>query len=117
MSEIERQRIKFTAKRTGMDAAFIPGFGVIRKGQVIELDKTEADRWTADLPVGDDQFQSDWSPVGDSFTRTDDEVVEANQRVREHLIDNVAPAPPEKAEKAEAPKDDKPASAGKTEAQ
>lgn len=92
MSEITRQKVRFTGKRTGMDAMFILGLGIVSKGQIIELDSDVAQRWAEPLDTGDGAQASDWTLSGDEITRTPEEALESNFKQQEKLIEHAHPA-------------------------
>lgn len=112
MTDIERQRVKFTGKRTGMDGIFILGYGIVQKGQTIEVDASVAERWTTPGAMNDGTEASDWTKVGEEIKRNPDEAAESDQRQRERLIVAVS-APKQPTESPKDSEDDKPAKTGK----
>jgi hypothetical protein len=63
------KRVRFTGERTGMAAMSIPRLGVVRQGEVVELDDdAQARRW---VKGGDfEQVELDDMQVSDSFHTT-----------------------------------------------
>jgi len=67
MATEERQRVKFTGDRTGMEAISVPGIGLVEKGDTIELLADEAEAYTAELPMADGKTGSDFKAVGEVY--------------------------------------------------
>lgn len=82
MSE-QRQRVRFTGKRTGRDSMPIKGVGVVEKGDVIEVSLEEAERWTEELPTRDGETASDFVKVGGTREVDEDKVAARRELQRE----------------------------------
>lgn len=85
MASRERQKVKFTGKRTGLEAIAIKGIGRVEAGETIEIDSELAEQWTQKLPMRDDKTGSDWSKVGGSFSVSEDEVSGRELKQREKV--------------------------------
>lgn len=53
--------VRFTGRRTGQSAMFVPGYGTIGVGQIVEVDEETGARWTQGLEVDEDG-----NPSGDA---------------------------------------------------
>jgi hypothetical protein len=67
-----RQRVRFTGKRTGREDMPIPGFGVVARGDVIEVSTEQAERWTTPLPGPDGKMLADFAKQGGPTKASDD---------------------------------------------
>lgn len=85
MASEQRQRVRFTGKRTGLESIAVKGIGRVAKGEQIEVSVEEADRFTAELPMRDDKVGSDFVTVGEPFKVDADEVALHEERQREKL--------------------------------
>lgn len=86
MAREKRQRVRFTGKRTGLEAIVIKGVGVVSQNQQIEITVEQADRWTTPLPMADDKEGTDWITVGEPFSVDEDEAAEREEEQREKLV-------------------------------
>lgn len=83
MASEERQKVRFTGKRTGMEAIRIKGFGLVQQGDIIEVSAETAERYTAPQPTGDGKEASDFSKVGGSYKRDEEAVAATEGKQRE----------------------------------
>lgn len=88
MPNQERQRVRFTGKRTGMEAIAIKGVGVVAVGDVIEISADEAEAWTTDLPMRNGETGSDWAKVGGVYDADDEKVARRMMKQQEKLSAN-----------------------------
>lgn len=105
MASEQRQRVRFTGKRTGLDSVAIKGIGRVYKGDQFEASVEDADRWTEELPMADGKLGSDFAKVGDSFKAGSDEVAAVEEKQRDKQAEKAAAAVAE-ATPEEAPADD-----------
>lgn len=89
MASTKRQKIRFTGKRTGLEATRVPGFGVISKGETIEVDADVAERWAVDQPTRDGKMASDWTTVGSSFKQDEAKTQEKELKQRTKLHEDL----------------------------
>lgn len=61
---MKMQKVRFTGKRTGLDAYVIPNVGRVGLGDTVEVDEETADQWTRPLPTADGSEKSDFEKVG-----------------------------------------------------
>jgi hypothetical protein len=81
MSSDEYQKVRFTGKRTGLDAIRVKGY------QSIEVSVDQAEAWTTPLTTGDGKEASDFVKVGGTVKRTAEEVEEQKQATQERLAE------------------------------
>jgi len=94
MAKTERQKLRFTAKRTGKEQMQVPGIGVISKGQEIEVDAEVAERY---LAVRGPNDESDWTVVGEQFKVDEEAAAAKDLRQAERAADRASEeAPAEK---------------------
>jgi hypothetical protein len=89
MPSEQRQKVKFTGKRTGLEAIRVKGYGLVEKGQTIETSVEEAERWTTPHPTRDGSSASDFSKVGGSYKKSEEKVAATEEAQREKLAGNV----------------------------
>jgi hypothetical protein len=87
MSSDEYQKVRFTGKRTGLDAIRVKGYGLVHQGQSIEVSVDQAEAWTTPLTTGDGKEASDFVKVGGTVKRTAEEVEEQKQATQERLAE------------------------------
>lgn len=88
MASQERQKVKFTGNRTGLEAIGLAGYGIVKVGDTIEVDADVAERWTEKLPMADDKMGSDFTKMGGSYKVKDEDVDAHEQKQREKLQEN-----------------------------
>lgn len=81
----QRQRVRFTGKRTGRADMPIPGIGIVQRGDVIEVSAEEAERWTADLPGPDGKDVSDFVKVGGAIKVSEENAEGRSMAQREKI--------------------------------
>lgn len=91
MASTKRQKVRFTGKRTGMEAIRVSGYGIVAKGETIEIDAEQADRWTEELPMRDGKTATDWTAVGGSFKESDEKIQEKEMKRREKVAEEYVP--------------------------
>ena len=91
MASTERQKVRFTGKRTGLDAIRVRGYGIVSKGEIIEIDADQADEWTAELPMRDGKTGSDWANSGASYKQSEEKTQEKEFKLREKLAEDIDP--------------------------
>ena len=89
MASEQRQKVRFTGKRTGLEATRVPGHGIVKVGDVIEVSAEQAERWTADVPMRDDKEGSDWAKSGGSYKQSTEKTQEKELKARETLADDI----------------------------
>jgi hypothetical protein len=94
MSE-QRQKVRFTGKRTGRDSMPVKGVGVIEVGDVIEVSAEDAERWTTELPMRDGEMKADFVKVGGPVTVTDENASARNEVQREKALETTAEYAPD----------------------
>lgn len=95
MAKEQRQRVRFTGKRTGLAAISIKGVGVVEKGDTIEVSEDEAEAWTTDLPMRDGKEGSDWTKVGSVYKLDEGEVAQKRMMQREKFAPEADEALPD----------------------
>ena len=80
MATEKRQRVRFTGKRTGLEAIQIKGIGLVHVGDVIEVSEEEAERWTTLLPMRDGKEGADFVKSGGPTSVDEDDVAEREQK-------------------------------------
>jgi len=88
MASEERQKVRFTGKRTGLEATRVKGYGVITQGDTIEVSAEEAERFTTPQPMADGKEAADFTKVGGSYKRDEDTVAATEEKQREKLAEN-----------------------------
>lgn len=102
-----RQKVRYTGKRTGLQAMSLGVYGVVSVGDTVEVTEDEAERWSTELPMADGKMGSDFTKVGDAFKRDEDEVPAKDEATKEaHLPTLEEAAPEQAAREAAAPKPD-----------
>lgn len=87
MTSEQRQKIRFTGKRTGLESIMVKGVGRVEAGQQIEVDADLAERWTTEMPMADGKMGSDFSKIGSPYKLDSEEVAEHDEKQRERLAD------------------------------
>lgn len=75
-----RQKVRFTGTRTGNEAQLVPGIGLVRKGQQIELGEEEARAFAQLHPAAGGVLASDFELVGEPFDADADAIAEVQDR-------------------------------------
>lgn len=85
MTSEQRQRVRFTGKRTGLKSIAVKGVGVVHQGDVIEVSLEEAERWTEPVPMRDGEKGTDWTKSGGPLKVDADEVAERRLKQQEKI--------------------------------
>lgn len=61
-------RVRFTGERTGVTSQMVPGVGLVKQGDVIELDEARGARFTTQHAARGKRQVSDWEPAEAALT-------------------------------------------------
>lgn len=91
----QRQRVRFTGKRTGREDMPVKGIGIVTVGDVVEVSLDEAERWTTELPMADGKEAADFVKVGGPVSVDESKASARDEAQREKMAENNAEFAPD----------------------